>query len=201
MSMIDQALGASTSTVNAAAQAEATKKARWAASPADWLSLALDHHDAIREAFEACRAAFGGPSRSAALKRLTVVQNGHSMAEELVLYPALAQSGEKLAAGRAYAEQTAAKLRMAELERVDPACDRWLEKLEHIREAALQHMYEEERGWFLDLKDKAEDQTYLAKRFQQEFERYVGEDRPAPTLAEPRSFDPARASTGALDRH
>lgn len=201
MSVTDESLGASTLNVNGELQAAATKKARWASSPADWLSLALDHHDAIREAFEACRAAPGGPSRSAQMKRLTVILNGHSMAEELVLYPALAQAGDKLAAGRAYAEQTAGKLHMAELERIDPSCDRWLDKLEHIRVAALQHMYEEERGWFLDLKGKAEDQTYLARRFQQEFERYVGEHRPTPAPAEPRSFDPARASTGALDRH
>lgn len=201
MSIIDKALDAATLSVSDEVQAEAAKKARWAAAPGDWLSLALDHHEAIRAGFEACRRTLGGPPRLAAMKRLAVVLNGHSIAEELVLYPALAQAGEKLAAGQAYVEQTAAKLRMAELERIDPSADTWLDKLEHIRAAVLHHMYEEEKGWFLDLKDKAEDQSYVTRRFQEEFERYAGEGGAARAPAEPRSFDPARVTTGELDRH
>lgn len=202
MSNIDKALGAAAiPPVSDKVRAEATKKARWAATPADWLSLALDHHEAIRDAFEACHTAAGGPSRLAAMRHLAVILNGHAVAEELVLYPALARTGEKLAAGHAYVEQTAAKLQMAELERIDPSAAPWLDKLEHIRDAVLHHMYEEEKGWFLDLKDKAEDQTYLAKRFQQEFERYAGEDRAPQALAEPRSFCATQASTGELDRY
>jgi hypothetical protein len=137
----------------------------------------------------------------AAMRRLAVILNGHSVAEELVLYPALAQTGEKLAAGHAYAGQTAAKLRMAELERIDPSTSPWLDKLEHIRGVVLHHMYEEEKGWFLDLKDKADDQTYLALRFQEEFERYVREGRTAQAPPEPRSFAATQASTGELDRY
>lgn len=199
MSLIDKALDASIPPVSDQVRAEATKKARWAAAPADWLSLALDQHEAIREAFEACHSAVGGPQRLAAARHLAVILNGHAVAEELVLYPALAQTGEKLAAGHAYVEQTAAKLKMAELERIDPSAQPWLDKLEQIRSAVLHHMYEEEKGWFLDLKDKAQDQTYLAKRFQEEFERYVGEGRAPQAPAEPRAFAPTQASTGALD--
>src|SRR5690349_13090170 len=106
MSIVDKPLGAAVPPVSDEVRAQATKKARWAAGPSDWLSLALDQHEAIRQAFEDCRAASSGPARVAAMKRLALVLNGHAIAEELVLYPALAQTGDKLAAGQAYAEQT-----------------------------------------------------------------------------------------------
>lgn len=204
MSMLDAASGAAARPVSDAARAEATKKARWAAAPSDWLSLALDHHDQIRAGFEACAAAEGGPARLTAMKRLARVLNGHAIAEELVLYPALARAGagDRLAAGQAYSEQTSAKVQLADLERLDPAAQAWLDRLAQIRAGVLLHMHQEESGWFLDLKGKAEDQTYLTLRFQEEFERYAGAEedvqRPA---AEPRSFDLAQANTGALDRH
>ena len=51
MSVIDKALAAVTPQPNEEKRAEATQKARAAASPGDWLSLALDHHDQIRAAF------------------------------------------------------------------------------------------------------------------------------------------------------
>jgi hypothetical protein len=205
MSIIDKALGAITPPESDHARAEATRKARAAAGAGDWLALALDHHDQIRQAFEACRAAAGGPQRLAAMKRLAIVLNGHSLAEEIVLYPALAKAGEKMHAGQAYTEQVTAKMQMAELERIDPDGQPWLDKLEHIRGAVLHHMYEEEKSWFLELKEKADAQDVLTDRFREEYERYVGggaESGMAPAMAETRSFDAGEApSTGALDVH
>lgn len=199
MSMIDKALSSNSPAMSEAAQTESTRRARWAASPGDWLSLALDHHLEIRQCFDACREAAGRPARLAAMKRLALVLSAHSMAEELVLYPALARTGKKLEAGHAYAEQTAEKLQMAALELVDPSTESWLDKLEQIRDAVLHHMHEEERSWFLDLKEKAEDQGYLTLRFREEFERRAAPS-PAPT-AEPRSFAPTQPTAGELDRH
>lgn len=48
MSVIDKALAAITPLPNAEKRAEATQKAREAASPGDWLSLALDHPRRLR---------------------------------------------------------------------------------------------------------------------------------------------------------
>ena len=154
MSLIDKALGALTPPESDEARAKATQVARAATQGEDWLSVALDHHDEIRAAFEACRAAVEAGSRLAEMRRLAAVLNGHSLAEEVVLYPALAKAGEKAHAGQAYTEQTTAKMQMAELERIDPASDAWFDKLEHIRGAVLHHIYEEENGWFLELKRK-----------------------------------------------
>lgn len=174
MSIIDKALGAMTPPESEDARMQATQKARAAAEPGDWLSLALDHHDMIRDAFEQCRQATSPMARTEGMKTLALVLNGHSLAEEVVLYPALAKAGEKGHVGMAYTEQTTAKMQMAELERIDPSGPEWMEKLEHIRGAVLHHVYEEEGTWFLELKEKGEDQAWLTERFREEFERYAG---------------------------
>jgi hemerythrin superfamily protein len=153
--------------------AESAIKARAIAEPGDWLSFALDHHDQIRAAFEVARKALPGGGRVSAMKGLAVVLNGHSLAEEIVLYPALAALGEPNHAEEAYAEQTDAKLQMAELERVDPASVDWLEQLDRIRTAVLAHMTEEETTWFLKIKSEYDDQAKLSARFREEFERYT----------------------------
>jgi hemerythrin superfamily protein len=174
MSVIDKVLGAVTPPVSDEKMAEATEKARAAASPGDWLSVALEHHAAIRDAFEEGRAASNAEGRKAAMAKLALVLNGHSLAEELVLYPALAQAGEKIHAGHAYTEQTTAKMQMAELENIAPSTPEWKDKWEHIRGAVLTHIFEEESSWFLKLKEKGDKQKRLTERFVEEYERYVG---------------------------
>nr|WP_314435063.1 hemerythrin domain-containing protein [uncultured Brevundimonas sp.] len=173
MSIIDKALAAITPQPDAERRAEATQAARAAASPGDWLSAVLDHHDEIREAFAAGRQAKTAGERTAAMKALALVLNGHSLAEELVLYPALGQAGEKHDAAHAYLEQTTAKAQMAELENIAPSKSEWLDKWEHIEGAVLTHMFEEESDWFLKLREKAEHPTRITARYLEEYERYT----------------------------
>jgi hypothetical protein len=193
MSIIDKALGAVTPPESEETRAEATAKARSVAEPGDWLSAALDHHDQIRAGFDACRQAQDGPSRIEAMRRLSRVLVGHSLAEEVVLYPALAKAHEKSHATLAYTEQTTAKMQMAELERIPPEGEAWADKLEHIRGAVLHHIFEEEGFWFLEIKDKYEDQAFLDRRFVEEYERYAGERSAddANVPGETRTFDRA----------
>ena len=174
MSVIDKALAAVTPQPNEEKRAEATQKARAAASASDWLSLALDHHDQIRAAFAEGRKVRSAADRRAAMERLALVLNGHSLAEEIVLYPAMAQHGHKMQAGVAYSEQTTAKMQMAELENIAPSSDAWLDKWGHIEGAVLTHMFEEENGWFIHLKEKGERQDHLTARYKEEFARYAG---------------------------
>jgi hypothetical protein len=174
MSVIDKAIAAVTPQPSAEKRAAATAKARQAAQPGDWLSLALDHHDLIRSAFERGRTAKTAGERTEAMKALALILNGHSLAEEVVLYPAMAQFGHKAQAGLAYTEQTTAKMQMAELENIAPSSDAWVDKWSHIEGAVLTHVYEEEHGWFLHLKEHAEDQGRLTERYREEYERYVG---------------------------
>jgi hypothetical protein len=188
MSMIDKVIAAITPPESEEARAKATAKAREAATPDDWLSLALDHHEQIRSSFETACNATSAEDRVAALRALATVLNGHSLAEELVLYPAMAKVGEKAHAGMAYTEQTTTKMQMAELERIDPADEAWRDKLGHIRGAVLHHMFEEEGTWFLELREKGDNQDFLTRRFSQEYRRYVFGVAETPTSAEPRSF-------------
>ncbi|HYD27923.1 hemerythrin domain-containing protein [Brevundimonas sp.] len=174
MSVVDKVLSKITPLPSEEKRAEATAEARARATPGDWLSMALDHHDRIREAFAACGRAESAEARAVAMKELALVLNGHSLAEEVVLYPALAQCGEKMHAGHAYAEQTTAKMQMAELENIAPSTPEWKDKLKHIEGAVLTHIYEEESSWFLRLKEKGEHQAHLGDRFREEFERYCG---------------------------
>ncbi|MFL5298637.1 MAG: hemerythrin domain-containing protein [Phenylobacterium sp.] len=198
MSIIDKALGAITPPESEAVRAKATAMARAMSEPGDWLSLVLDHHQQINEAFEEGCKAMAPASRLEAMQKLARVLIGHSLGEEIVLYPALAKAGHKGMTSLAYTEQTTAKMQMAELERIDPATQDWLDKWEHIRGAVLHHAYEEERIWFPKLKQDYRDQAFLTRRFREEFERYVdGADRQQAAggdgHAEERSFEPQPA--------
>jgi hypothetical protein len=143
------------------------------AEPGDWLACALEHHDHIRAAFETARRAPPGGARIAALKGLAVVLNGHSLAEEVVLYPALVAIDAAKHAQTAYAEQTEAKIQMAELERLAPHSPDWLAQLEQIQAAVLAHMEEEEGIFFREIKKGYADQAKLTARYREEFERYT----------------------------
>jgi hypothetical protein len=180
MSIVDKAIAAITPPESEEQRLEARQKARSAAQPGDWLSMVLDHHQQIDAAFETAMNAAPGAARLAAARKLAVLLTGHSNAEESVIYPALAQHGEKGHAGMAYTEQATAKMQMAELENIDPATEAWLDKLGHIKGAVQHHVFEEESNWFLDLKRKGsmEDEAKLAQRYREEFERYMGDDMP-----------------------
>lgn len=175
MSMFDKVVAAVTPPESEAARREARAKAHAAAGPQDWLGMALRHHEQIEQHFDAVRAAEPA-ARPAALRELALVLNGHSLAEELVLYPMLIQEDEKRHATTAYTQQTAAKVQMAELERLDPAAQDFVDKLEHVRGAVLHHMYEEEGTWFMELLEKvpSEEHVRLTDRYAEEFERYTG---------------------------
>lgn len=154
---------------------EARRQARALTSPGDWLSQILDHHEQIEQAFAETKRA-SGEDRKAAMKRLGVVLMGHAIAEESVLYPAMAASGDKRHASHGYKEQATVKIEMAELEKLPPSSDEFIEKLEAIQEAVAHHMYEEEKTWFPALKEAGGvNDSLVGQRYQEEFARYTGE--------------------------
>src|SRR3984885_2804622 len=155
MSIVDKIVAAVTPPESAEARQEARAKAHAAASPGDWLSLVLEHHERIESAFAAVKAANSANAQIAAQKKLAIILTGHANAEESVVYPALAAANEKGHAMTAYGEQAAAKIQMGLLESLPPMTADYLDKLEHIRDAVAHHMYEEEGNWLLDLKEKA----------------------------------------------
>ena len=177
MSILDKVVAAVTPPESDEARAEARAKAQSAASAGDWLSMVLDHHRQIEDAFAAVKAATSAAVRVSAQKELAVLLTGHSIAEEAVLYPALVAADEKAHATKAYTEQSAAKTQMGLLETIPPMTQDYLD-IEHIRGAVAHHVYEEEGTWFLELKEKvaSAEQARLSKRYEEEFSRYVGEN-------------------------
>lgn len=116
--------------------------------------------------------------RARAYKRLATILTGHSMAEEAVLYPALAAADEKAHSTKAYTEQSAAKLQIGLLEDLAPMNQDFLDKLEHVRGAVAHHVYEEEGTWYPELKRRLAQQVdaRLTRRYAEEFARYMGND-------------------------
>lgn len=175
MSIIDKAIAAVTPPVSEEKRRDAHAAARAAAEPGDWLSQILDHHEAIERAFAEVKAATDAEDRRAAQKRLGVLLNGHAMAEEAVIYPALAQSGKQGHANTGYTEQAAAKMQLAALETLNPLSDDYLDKLGHLEGTVFTHVYQEESDWFLDMKQNApaEAQARATKRYEEEYGRYM----------------------------
>jgi len=194
MSIIDKAIAAVTPPVSDEKRQEARAKARAAAQPGDWLSQILDHHEGIEQAFAETKAAATASERRAAQKRLGVLLNGHAMAEEAVIYPALADDGKLGFANTAYTEQAAAKMQLAALETLDPLSEDYLDKLGHLEGAVATHVYQEESEWFQYLKEfaPAEAQARATARYEEEYSRYIdGGPASSDRTRESRSFAPA----------
>jgi hypothetical protein len=178
MSILSKVVAAVTPMERAAARREARANARRAASPGDWLAMVLEHHLQIEQAFAEVKAAVSPSGRLAAQKTLAVILTGHANAEESVLYPALVGAGEKSHATLAYAEQAAAKTALGLLEGIPSMSQEYVDRLEQVRCAVAHHMYEEECTWLIELKQKvpAAQQAKLSQRYEEEFNRYVGDE-------------------------
>ncbi|WHU04361.1 hemerythrin domain-containing protein [Sphingomonas sp. NIBR02145] len=178
MSILDKAIAAITPPESDAARAKARAKAQAAARPGDWLSQILDHHRGIEAQFAVVKAATDAASRRSEQKKLGILLTGHSIAEEAAIYPALAANKQVGHAELAYQEQSAAKMEMGLLERLDPMSQDYLDKLGHIEGAVAHHIYSEEGTWFTELAESAgaDDQARIAQRYAEEYARYMGAD-------------------------
>lgn len=178
MSLLDKAVAAITPPESDEARHKARAEAEAAATPGDWLSLILNHHRQIEAAFDRLEAATDAAGRAAAQKALGVILTGHSIAEEVAIYPAMAEEHQVGHAELAYQEQSAAKMELGLLERLDPNSEDYRDKLGHIRGAVEHHIYSEEGTWFLKLKEEAsaDEQAMITARYTEEFERYMGAD-------------------------
>ena len=119
------------------------------ASEGGWLQLVKAHHRMIEQAFDALIDEGGRDfSRCAVLhKRLSYLLTAHSVAEENVLYPALAMCGLQSDSDRLYLDQAHAKVMNALLDISDQKCGAdWIEKASQLREAVLRHAKEDEEG-------------------------------------------------------
>lgn len=159
-------------------RAQARLRALELARHATWLSQAIEHHRAIESALEALHGAADLPGRRQARRWLATLVTGHALAEEAVLYPAMALDEQALQATRAYAAHGDVKIELAALECLDPEGDAWRFKVERLRDDLQHHFYLEESTWFPALACLGEPALHvrLDTRLRQEFERYLGVD-------------------------
>ena len=178
MSVLDKVIAAVTPLESEEERQSARTQARQAANEAPWLARVLEHHQQIEAAFAAVKAAADASGRRSAQRWLGTLLTGHSLAEEAVLYPAMALGDQKGHATAAYTEQSGAKINLAALETLEPMSQDYLDKLEHVRGAVAHHVYEEESKWFPKLATEGGSalQMRLAARYTEEFDRYMGAD-------------------------
>jgi hypothetical protein len=175
MNLLDKAIASMTPTPSDEDIQEARAKARAAAGTTGWLAMIIGHHEQIESAFAAVKGAGSAGARQSAQKRLALILTGHSIAEESVIYPAMALGDQERHADEAYKEQAHAKVQMAALDKLDPMSDDYLDKLEKIRGAIAHHVMEEEGEYFPKLRKSVDPATQgkLTRRYQEEYERYV----------------------------
>jgi len=178
MTIIDKVIAAVTPSESDAQRARARGQALELARRSPWLGMVLRHHTAVEDAFANLISAADPAARRHALRWLCTLLTGHAIAEEAVLYPAMALGDQKLHATAAFTEQSGTKIFLAALQTMDPASDDFLAKVEHVRDSVAHHVYEEECQWFPALAryGDAALQAHLAARYAQEFERYMGPD-------------------------
>jgi len=182
MSILDKVVAAVTPTESEEERRSAREKATAAAANCDWLRQILTHHRAVEDAFAQVQAAADANARRRAQHWLGTLLTGHSLAEEAVIYPAMALGDQKTHATTAYTEQSGAKVNLAALETLDPMSQDYLDKLEHVRNAVMHHVYSEESDWFIDLArtNDAALHSRLSARYAEEFNRYMGPDAAMP---------------------
>lgn len=175
MNVIDKVVAAVTPSPSPEKMQDARVTARALAGKTGWLTAILDHHVQIETCFAEVKNATSESGRKKAQKQLALVLTGHSIAEESVIYPALAACGQESGSDELYAEQSNAKVEMAALDNLEPMSPAYLDKLEHIRLAVAHHVYEEESDYFPKLMQAADTSTQskLTRKYKEEYERYV----------------------------
>lgn len=174
MSFLDRIVASITPPESEDTRMEARHNARTQAAPGGWLQLILDDHEAIERAFAAVRSAPDAAAQKAAERVLVDLLNGHSAAEEAVIYPELVDASQKAHATMGYEEQAMTKVQLGMLAKIEPMTQDYLDKLEHIRGAVTHHMYQEESSWLINLEREVlpSRQDYIRERYQEEMSRY-----------------------------
>lgn len=115
-----------------------------------WLEMVKGHHEAISRSFDALL----DPGEAARMKRDSMLRSlafqmtAHAVAEENVIYPALAVNGLLTESDRLYLEQAHFKVQMAMLQAVDAqereASAQWLGAVRQLRDVVLTHARRDE---------------------------------------------------------
>ena len=176
MSFLDRVAAAVAPAATDEQRAEARRKVEALIPGEQWLGMIVEQHKQIEGLFIEAKTATDANGRRDAARKLATLLTGHATAEEAVVYPVVSEDSGKTHAGMAYEEHAMTKIQLSKLERMDPLGEDWTEKLEHIRSAVQQHIYQEEDSWLPDLVEKtpADKKAVLNQRYAEEFNRYCG---------------------------
>lgn len=159
--------------------------AQTAAAGGDWLAMVKAHHLLVSKTFDQLLESQGRlHSRRDRLKRLLSYQlTAHSVAEENVIYPALAQRGMLSESDKLYLDQAHAKVKNAEIDMAEARTDAaWFEKVSALRAAVLQHAKEDEEGrLYPELQQKLDAATNA--KLTQAYQREFASVKPVPLVA------------------
>ncbi|HLL18735.1 MAG TPA: hemerythrin domain-containing protein [Rubrivivax sp.] len=123
--------------------------AQTSARGGDWLAMVKAHHALVAKTFDAMLASGNTLfERRRRMQRTLAYQlTAHSVAEENVIYPALATAGlvsesDKLYLDQAHTKVMNAQLELSSLNEQGP----WMEKVRVLQAAVLKHAKEDEEG-------------------------------------------------------
>jgi len=138
----------------------------------------LRHHAAIEEALEALGRVREPSACRQALRWLATLMKGHALAEDTVLYPALAFDGQRAHAVCAFADESRFRMDLAALAQRQPGTPAFVDKRDALRADLALHFHEEEGSWYPALcrRGDARETARLAAAFEEEFRRYMGPD-------------------------
>lgn len=175
------ALAASVPTILPVASAHAQQR-----NPrGDWLAVIRQHHRLIERSFAELleRDERSYERRNLQLRNLDQLLTAHSLAEETVIYPALALAGMQKEAEHLYADEAHAKIALARVELAVPGRrgERdWVEPARALRDAVLRHAKEDEEARIfpeLHRRLEAAQNRRLSQAYAREFSRVL----PVPT--------------------
>jgi len=143
----------------------------------DWMAQVLAQHREIDRHFQLVKAARTDGERMQHFRMLASLLSGHSLAEEVALYPGLYIQGEESDSKQAYDEQSLAKVLTA---RIDNAMamgrrDEALKLVGQLETAVKAHVAHEEKEWYPALMKKANAQmnAKMTADFRREFTKYM----------------------------
>ncbi len=125
--------------------------AQTAAAQGDWLAMIKAHHALIAKSFDALMASEKRTylQRDRLIRAIGYQLTAHSVAEENIIYPALAMAGMTSDSDRLYLDQAHAKVMNAQME-LAATTNRegrdWMAPAKALQAAVLKHAKEDEEG-------------------------------------------------------
>jgi hemerythrin superfamily protein len=124
--------------------------AQTAAAGGDWLAMIQAHHALVAKSFDKLLASGKSTymTREQLVKTIGYQLTAHSVAEENVIYPAIAMNGTMSDADKLYLDQAHAKVMNAQLEMQAEMKDKgnWMDAARSLQTAVLRHAKDDEEG-------------------------------------------------------